>query len=371
MIQTPTRPLREVHRFGVSIAWRSRTREVGFNLVGLFMLGMSLSACETPLVSPPPSSPVPIPPRDDSAPNLAIPTPHELIFSAVQATTSSPQTVTLRNTGTAPLVISALTLTGPDQDAFTLGAPALPVSVAPGENQVLTVTFTPTRSGSAEASFRISSSDPHNALVTVGLYGLGTQGEQGDNEPGLQQVVDTLGYAVSVGSQALHLGTEAEAVGDEVMVPLFRRAGPGPVELSVVARYGPEAAFPYGVFTLGGGADAEGRPLERPLRRELGVVAAEHAQRLLPPLEQGTLTFTPGDEVFGVYGQAGEGTQYSLDALNGGLEHALRVYPLKDRNGNPVPNSFLLGLEEAQNGDYQDAVFVLRNVRGAGAELGE
>ena len=210
-----------------------------------------------------------------------------------------------------------------------------------------------------------ASSDPRNALVKVGLYGLGTQGEQGEYEPSLQQIVDTLGYAVSVGGHELHLGTEAEAVGDEVMVPMFERAGPGPVTLTVVARYGPEAPFPYGFFSLAGATDAQGRPLERPLRREVGTVAADSAQMLLPPYEE-TFSFSPGDEPFGVYGQAGEGTQYSLDALNDGRKHALRVYPLRDRLGNPVPDSFLLALEEAQNGDYQDAVLVLGNVRGAG-----
>ena len=345
------------------------TRHLRPTLLATLLLG--LAACSQDAVT---ETPVPVDtPTDPTLARLEIATPQplELIFSAVQGTTSSSQPITLHNTGNAPLVISELSLTGPDQDAFALGAPALPLSLAPGDDHVLNISFVPTAPGTAQAELELTSTDPDNAQVRVGLYGLGSLGEQGENEPSLQQIVDTLGYKVAVGSSQLRLGTGAEAVGDEVMVPLFERAGPGPVTLTVVARYGPETVFPYGFFTLGGATDAQGRPIERPLRREVGLVAAEHAQRLLPPPEQGTLTFTPGDEVFGVYGQAGEGTQYSLDALNDGLEHALRVYPLRDRNGTPVPNSFLLGLEEAQNGDYQDAVFVLGNVRAAGVEPGE
>ena len=40
----------------------------------------------------------------------------------------------------------------------------------------------------------------------------------------------------------------------------------------------------------------------------------------------------------------------------------MRTYPLKNRAGQLVPNSYLVGFEEAANGDYQDFVFVLENV---------
>lgn len=333
------------------------------------LLVLGLGACATPLFPPPEPVPTPAPSPapsvPDTRPKLAVPDPLELIFSAVQDTTSPSQPVTLHNTGNAPLVISELSLSGTDQDAFRFRVPPLPLTVAPGDVYELGVVFAPDAPGTAQAGLEIVSSDVDNARVTVGLYGLGSLGEQGENEPTLQEIAHTLGYGIAVGSSELRLGTGAEAVGDEVMVPLFERAGPGPVTLSVVARYGPETVFPYGFFTLGGATDVEGRPLERPLRREVGQIVASEVQMLLPQ-HDGPSGFDPGGEVFGIYGQAGEGTQYSLDSLNSGLGHALRVYPLRDRQGNPVPNSYLLGLEEAQNGDYQDAVFVIGNVRGAG-----
>ncbi len=287
---------------------------------------------------------------------IATPTPHELIFSAVQGTTST-QTLTLRNVGDAPLELHTLAVSGPDAHAFDLAPATLPLVIAPGAQAAVAVVFSPDAPGTYSARLELDSSDPDDARISVGLYGLASAGLQGTLEPPLQAVVDTLGYAVDVGGDALKLGTQADAIGDEVLMPLFEKAGAGPVTLTVVARYGPEERFPYGFFTLDG-ADVE--------RRELGRIAAEDAQELLPPSAESS--FDPGSQVFGVYGQAGGATQYSLDALNTGeVEHALRVYPLKDRMGEPVAGSYLIGLEEAQNGDYQDAVFVVSNVEPATA----
>mgnify|MGYP001798242744 CR=1 FL=1 len=45
--------------------------------------------------------------------------------------------------------------------------------------------------------------------------------------------------------------------------------------------------------------------------------------------------------------------------------HRTKVYPLKDASGAPVANSYLVCVEEAGNGDYQDYVFILGNVKTA------
>lgn len=50
---------------------------------------------------------------------------------------------TIRNTGTAPLVINGLTLSGPDADAFELLAPALPFTIPPGGSQSIRVRLEP------------------------------------------------------------------------------------------------------------------------------------------------------------------------------------------------------------------------------------
>ena len=330
----------------------------------LLTLGLTLGACDSKSLSAPPQpAPQPEPQPPSGAPNssleIATPGDAELIFSSVKGTVSDPQHVTLKNVGNAPLDLEALALTGPDASAFTLTVPQLPQKLAPGGVLAATIAFVPGSAGSKTAQLGVISSDVQ--APDVGLYGLGSEGEQGENEPPLQQVVSTLGYNVNVGAASLSLGSGDEVVGDEVLAPLFEKAESGPVTLEVVARYSPEKVFPYGFFTL----DAA-----QAVTQKVGVIGAAEAQKLLPARAAGTATFDPGPQPFGIYGQAGGETQYSLDGLNqGDIRHALRVYPLKDRSGTPIPHSFLIGLEEAQNGDYQDALFVISNVKVAHTTL--
>ena len=291
---------------------------------------------------------------------VSAPGRNELIFSGVQRAVSGVQTLTLRNTGDAPLEVYTLALGGPGAGAFRLNAPDLPLTLEPGGSAESRVSFAPPSPGTYSASLEVASSDPEGASTAVALYGLGSAGEGGENEPTLAQVVQTLGYSVDLGGDGL-LGVGTEAVGGEVPETLFERAGDGPVTMTVVARYGPEEGLPYGFFTLDGA---------EPVRREVGRVAAGDAQELLPPRAAGTEDFDPGGQAFGLYAEAGGGRQYSLDGLNrGDVEHALRVFPLADRSGNPVADAYLVALEEAANGDYQDAVFVLQNVRPSSAAV--
>ncbi len=280
---------------------------------------------------------------------------HELIFSSITGTSSEAQTVTLKNTGDAPLTLSTLGLSGPDVGVFELNAPGLPLVLEPGGDAAASVSFAPPASGTRHATLEIDSSA--DSAVAIGLYGLGSQGDGVADEPSLQQVVDTLGYGVNVGDELSATGNTP--TGDEVAAPLFGRAGGGPVTLTVVARYGPGEALPYGIFTLQGA---------EPQVQAVGQVAATDAQKLLPPLETGNAPFDPAAELFGVYAGTGDDVRYSLDGLNPGSAHALRVYPLHDRSGEPVADSYLLSLEAGDDTrDFQDALFVLSNVRLGGA----
>lgn len=114
---------------------------------------------------------------------------------------------------------------------------------------------------------------------------------------------------------------------------------------------------------------------------------SNHSIMLLPPLKEGSATsFDPGSAssgpwAFSVQRSTGGVTSggvaapnpangdfvYTEPTLNidAAHQHRTRVYPLKDRAGVLVPNSYLIGWEEASNGDYQDYVFVLTNARPA------
>jgi hypothetical protein len=112
---------------------------------------------------------------------------------------------------------------------------------------------------------------------------------------------------------------------------------------------------------------------------------SNYSELVLPPYKTGSTstTFDPGTAAFGIWAFTNQRTTggltsagvpapsvgngdyiYSEDSLNidATHNHRVRVYPLKNRAGALVPNSFLLGWEEASNGDYQDYVFILKNV---------
>lgn len=107
----------------------------------------------------------------------------------------------------------------------------------------------------------------------------------------------------------------------------------------------------------------------------MGTIATGQEQTLNPALTSGTqASFDPGDAAFGLFAgrtSYAPQTTHTQDNLNTGqVKHAVRTYPLKDRAGQPVPNSYLVAMEPAVNGDYQDYVFVISNVRPAAAAAG-
>jgi hypothetical protein len=100
----------------------------------------------------------------------------------------------------------------------------------------------------------------------------------------------------------------------------------------------------------------------------LSGLAGQH-QTLFPTIASGSDQFDPGSSVFGLYVLGLQNRlSYTEDALNAGgpALHAVRVYPMKNRLGQPAENSYLICFEDASNGDYQDYVFVLSNVIPAG-----
>ncbi|MFB9993280.1 NPCBM/NEW2 domain-containing protein [Deinococcus oregonensis] len=287
------------------------------------------------------------------------PSVSELVFSTTRNAVSPSQRVTLSNRGTVPVKITSLTLAGQNAAAFgVVDAPALPLTLAAGQSVGLGVRFAPQGSiGSLKGSLQVVSEG--NASAVVNLYGLSARGLQGDQEPPLQQVVDTLGYAINVGSSSLILGTGSNLIGDEVAAQLFRKAGTGPVIMKAVARYSPDDLLPFGYVAQGSTT-----------LNTVGTVATGQEQTLNPALTSGTqASFDPGDVAFGLFAARtsyAPQTTYSQDNLNTAqVKHAVRVYPLKDRAGQLVANSYLVAMEPAVNGDYQDYVFVISNVKPA------
>ena len=286
-------------------------------------------------------------------------TPTRLVFSGVKTAVSQPQTLTLVNSGTQSLSVSAVSIAGPDAAAFVLDAPlSLPFTLEAGKTLTLALRFGPQdKVGVLNATLRLETAD---RPLSLSLAGLSTVGLEGENEPPLAQVVQALGYGTNVGGSQLVLGTSPSLLGQEVSAQMFRKAGAGPVTLTPVARYSPAGPLEFGLFTLSGGM---------PTLRSVGEIDAQQFQTLNPAFKQSGVSFDPGSETFGVYTGATEysrAADYTLDSLNASPKkdfnppvlHTMRVYPLSDEAGAKV-SGYLVAVEASSNGDYQDAVFVL------------
>ena len=260
----------------------------------------------------------------------------------------------MKNPSTAIVQIESVALDAAAQGttSFELGAgPKAGAQVLAGDMATVQIVFHPTGIGVFQSSVIIKTSDPVGQK-TVSLFGLGAKALEGENEPPLKLVIDTLGFAINVGGTTLSLGTGAAVIGDEVQAFRFKASGAMPVELIPVARYSPQELIPYGYYTAAGEV-------------VIGTIAADQNQALYPTTQPGAkATFDAPAGEFGIFTQSATHKTYTEDTKNTGNQtiHAVRTYPLKNRQGMPMPNAYLVCMEEAANGDYQDYVFQISNV---------
>ncbi len=93
---------------------------------------------------------------------------------------TTPQTVTLTNSGGAPLLITAIAITGANSGDFSESdnCPISPNSLTPGAHCSITVVFSPTGSGTRSADVTITDNAP-NTPQMVALTGIGVGGPVG------------------------------------------------------------------------------------------------------------------------------------------------------------------------------------------------
>ncbi|THH39290.1 PKD domain-containing protein [Neolewinella litorea] len=296
-------------------------------------------------------------------------TPPELLFEAMelaQGPQADTAVVTITNSGNATLKITSVTLGGPFggeiKNNYKFTGPQN-VSLEPASKQQYTVIFDPPNNGDnlgyQEAKLTFKTNTESGTFV-LGLHGLKKRGSGGGGEPPLQDVVKTLGYNVNVGWTTLNHTTSATLQGQEIAEPLFQAAGPEGVSITAIARYSPAERLPFGWYQIDGNGKIN--------RTEAGVLknGVPESQMLFPPRESGdqTTTFNPRG-AFGlyVYSNSFNRYNYTQDELNQEVPHRARVYPARNRAGTIIPNSYLIGFEDATNGDYQDYLFLITNAQ--------
>ena len=302
------------------------------------------------------------------------------------------QAVQVHNSGTAPVSVTALTIGGSRPAAFQVAATTpLPLVLAGGADVTVTIEALTTMAVLPPAPPQNSGATLVTSTLTVSagvlsaqanLFGLVLTTET--HEPTLGQILTTLGYKLNVGaaqdnanpispSDASKLpGIESNS--DEVAAPLFVKAASGNVTLLPVARFSPKGPMPFGWYPKGSPST----------RNAVGTMASipdaqtsNKARMVLSPITGGQ-SFDPAAAAFGIWvytdqlsqrfdtgGTATNGDYaYSEDAPNSPPNtHRSKVYPLKDGAGIALSNQYLIAIEEAGNGDYQDYVFVLGNAK--------
>ncbi len=121
--------------------------------------------------------------------------------NVAMGSTSSAQTLTLSNTGTAAINISQATVTGA---GFSVVGGISPVAIAAGQNQSFQVQFAPKASGTVSGSISITS-DATNSALTVNLSGTGAAGLAITTQPESQSV--KIGSAATFAITATGPGT--------------------------------------------------------------------------------------------------------------------------------------------------------------------
>ncbi|WP_157243457.1 PKD domain-containing protein, partial [Algoriphagus resistens] len=299
--------------------------------------------------------------------------PEELIFEVeVQNSSAGPgrktdsHVVSITNDSEEPVQITGVSFRGTFASHFSTTGPTS-VTLAAGESVDYTVTYAPelnnSNLGYHAAEMVLALANAEASEFALGLYALKKNGFEGGNEPPLQAVVNTLGIGINVGWTSLADGVQQVLKGEEVLVQQWIKAGPGQVNITPVGRYSPAESLPFGWYTNGSSI----------VRNQVGVLASDifNAQTLFPEIAEGDDFFDPGSAIFGIYvtSNSFQRSNYTEDALNltsggtgGVVARRVRTYPMKDRAGNLIENSYLVSFEDASNGDYQDYMFIIDNV---------
>ena len=264
-------------------------------------------------------------------------------------------TVTVKNTGTTSLGISAITISGPNAADFRITTPSGTATVPVGASVPVTVKFVSTTGLRTvrSAQVNIASSDASAPTTVVQLRAIFGPKPGGVNEPSLNQLRQMWGWQTNVGDTVNGDEMRTSALnGDEVRSLLWKRAD---AALPVVARQ--IAAF-HGCCTqtasikLGGTTQA--------------VHAGPWAQSVYPLQADGKpteLRVSP-TTTFGI--------TVSGHTTNNVNFMAVKTWPLKGRDGKVIPNAWIVGQDYIStpnqcgiaptNCDFQDNVYVITNI---------
>ena len=297
------------------------------------------------------------------------------VFNRVGAVTATPpagdawhttDTVQIANTGTDPLQITSLNITGP----WALGSSiTLPATITSGSSLAVPVVFDSQTSGISSGTLVVGSNDIVHPTTTLTLMGYWQSIPEGNpsQEPSVPTTAQIMGITTSIVNtgQSLNNGGTITTVGEEIISPYWQAENPAqPVYIREISAFHSQGRkVPFSWFT-------QGSPTTY---NPIMTMDAQDSQSYLPRIYGLTgpcqATFTPTAPFgFFVDGISSDPAQNSgLDdagpAPNG--QHML-VYPVRDQFGNYVPYTYLMTMDYGGgNFDYNDNTWILTNVKPA------
>jgi hypothetical protein len=305
-------------------------------------------------------------------------------------------TFTLRNEGDAALAIENLSITGAGASAYQIVS--APTTIAAGASGQVTVRFigTDTDDAAREATrYAATLTVDTNALVnpvqTIALAGLSQFRSEMQREPTVADIIWAFGYGTDVAqtrdpttrvlTNGLNNSGRVVAVGDEVLSPYLEALDSSkPVEFVQLASF----------LRMSDVSRLLTYSLDGEQQTELYATDDQQGQTLSPErLVSGPgSTGTPAAAVLDIDGPFGMRVTVDgrptfaawsdprinrIDADIGSLVtapgpdrgHLIRFFNAEDSAGKPIPG-VLIGLQDyigAGNYDYQDSVFLIRNVK--------
>jgi hypothetical protein len=107
--------------------------------------------------------------------NTAISAGNNTDFGTSNTGTATTKVFNIQNTGTGPLWISSMEVSGPNAGDFViLNQPTYPLSIAAGSSQTFAVQFTPSLVGTRSATISVNNNDYTENLYDFSVQGVGT-----------------------------------------------------------------------------------------------------------------------------------------------------------------------------------------------------
>lgn len=288
------------------------------------------------------------------------PSTRYLPLSQVRGLAPAMTELEIHNPGPEPVALD-LSLTGAHASLFRASLPEGSLTtLAPNAITRIAVHFEPTPETAPDRYSAGLQIGPLDLGTFVVLQGLALAAPEGKNEPSLQSIVEALGIPLDVGGDQLRHDTDAPTIGAGLAATTLVRASEGPIRITPVARFSPPGSIPLLWHSSG-----------ETTRHPIATLAdssnkSDAHQCLFPPWTEGgpTAFFDPGAGPFSLVAETGHGT-IPLDPAHAATKvtHPARVFPVQTFLGAPVADAVLVGFEEARNGDYQDCLFLIENVR--------